>query len=463
MEDKPNFRSVGRTSIHLDNKIERMKRIKNRFQNTVSSMPSKWEPRVLPSPSPAGAFGTQSQRFLSDNQLREDLPGPGFYKNPEQLLQRNPSYSKNGANSFLSKKEKVDYIPKYKLKIPGPGDYDIAETLNSPSVNKKGSVGFVPSGNGRVPFPISHGKEPGPGSYNIRTFKYNKKGFTKSSSYKSIVPRAEFLIQKSPAPPIGTYNSVDPTAKIEQEIGWSRLVEKRLTFFGVDNDVPGPCQYFKSPNDKLLEEGASSPTPTRPYGTFTGPLRPGSPGLDLRPTPVNNVIRRPSSSEVSRFHNSPGWYDPLQYINSSSNNGSANFNTNTNNNGTRLPSAEFRSTSPNRKDILKPISLRTPGPAYYNPVKPTSKNDYVRWSTLFKCCQYKCFSPNRKNSGNTSTAGTKIRKIYVRYENKSGQIEHRLKQNDTDSFNLKMVLQRITNTLGSESTELMKTKVIYQN
>eukprot|EP00607_Mallomonas_marina_P007248 CAMPEP_0182417048 /NCGR_PEP_ID=MMETSP1167-20130531/1460_1 /TAXON_ID=2988 /ORGANISM="Mallomonas Sp, Strain CCMP3275" /LENGTH=390 /DNA_ID=CAMNT_0024590329 /DNA_START=209 /DNA_END=1381 /DNA_ORIENTATION=- len=380
-----NYRSVGKTSIHYRprNKVQ-AKTTSKLSKSTTPSVPSKWEPVELTHSLSQEGFGSKSGRFAPANPLLEELPGPAMYKNTNDFIIRSPSVSKKGYGSaFTSTAPKLDRsaalgpggvaVVISRALSPGPGDYDPPSSpIKKASTNIKGSPTFIPSKEDRKPYidPLHSGL--GPGAYNLRKFSSSRGKERKSATYKSVMPRGAFLINNSGVPPVGSYESSDMLPRVEQEIQWAARREgeregKRTCMFDCDESIPGPGRYFQ-------DEEKETKNTLRSVGSFSG---------SLRPQPSFTSSARPKTMDDSRFKNSylgrldlsaslpgPGWYDPLQYEHDEQN-------------GEKHPTSVFKSTSPSRHSLLKPLSQRTPGPAYYTPHSPSSRKFSVnvdrRW------------------------------------------------------------------------------------
>eukprot|EP00760_Papus_ankaliazontas_P014836 PhM_4_TR16156/c0_g1_i2/m.77115 len=131
-----------------------------------ASIPSRFETILNTGPRERDGFGNRTSRFGdTDN----ELPGPGSYRKPRSLVNKNPGVSKKGMGSFASKTRIRDEELPPVVNIPGPGGYDLAKNPHAlTSVHKHESVTFcnrqtkpVKSNRINVPGPGAYGSAPG--------------------------------------------------------------------------------------------------------------------------------------------------------------------------------------------------------------------------------------------------------------------------------------------------------------
>lgn len=122
--------------------------------------------------------------------------GPGYYEKGEipcRMLQRSPSWSSKGYNTFVSKTDKLLDTNIYKYALPGPGYYEIEQ--KPPSSTSNGPECFGSRQMGRVPFPPGP-TTPGPLDYHINYGHGNPKllATKKSATFTSQTSRDSFLV-----------------------------------------------------------------------------------------------------------------------------------------------------------------------------------------------------------------------------------------------------------------------------
>lgn len=253
-------------------------------------------------------FGSATDRF---SEYLTPVPGVGRYNlevdGESNLLKKSPSISKRGyVASFVSKAPKLSFIED--KGTPGPCSYDIYQgTLSVPPEGEgRPMTAFIPSGNGRVPFPPPN-KVPGPAAYHIHpdpgtspllrykpsaTFesKSKRESFIQindvpsAAKYKphlvspnalSSPPRRIRTMNGDLAPPPGeaprhTPGSPiplsEPKIPLKGDIVFYKSTYTRFQDIGKDNKVPGPQQYF---TDSMEEDYFPEKT-LRSCGTYHG-------------------------------------------------------------------------------------------------------------------------------------------------------------------------------------------------
>ncbi len=239
------------------------------------------------------AFGATTERFVEQLTI---VPGVGRYNlndvnGESNLIKRTPSLSKRGyVASFVSKAPKLSFIED--KGTPGPCSYDIYQgTLSvSPAGEGRPMTAFIPSGNGRVPFPPPN-KVPGPAAYVIHpdpgtspilrakasaTFesKSKRESFIKindvpsAAKYKphlvppdalSSPPRRIRTVNGDLAPPPGEpplrapgspLPISEPKIPLKGDIVFYKSTYTRFQDIGKDNKVPGPQRYFTDSMEK---------------------------------------------------------------------------------------------------------------------------------------------------------------------------------------------------------------------
>lgn len=342
------------------------------------SIPGKWEARVpeykqRPKTvhSYQKGFGVCSSRF--DNSHINELPGPGYYEKDidgkSSLIKATPSFSKKGyGNAFVSKSQQLEDRIRVKAFIPGPGSYN-AKML--PSV--RSCPKFNQGSQGRVPY-VMGPKTPGPSDYSINPNPGAPKLLQNkiSATFASASKRESFLEIFSDAPGVGRYEvqagALSPNGT---DYKWAQRKSARFSDRDYDNSVPGPGAYFDEVN---VLGSVPDIRNARTAGAYNGPY-----------LGKQNAIPLPNlhtfGADTDRFKHSfigviepnpgPGTYQV------------ANADRVTTKDPPKAFSNVFKSTAPNRGEIVKKPFDRPPGPAYYRPAlldtKTKCQNMDGRW------------------------------------------------------------------------------------
>lgn len=240
----------------------------------------------LHSPS---AFGCRTDRFKDE---LTGSPGVGQYNlDKSTLLKDTPSLSKKGyVASFVSKAPKLSFI--VDKGTPGPCSYDIYTDTMAPSPDAltRPSTAFIPSGDGRVPFPPPN-KVPGPAAYSPHEDPGSPFLRAKTSATFSSKSKRESFIQINDVPHGLTYEAFlvdmkrlsspakitrdgpdsparkEPYIPFNTDIQFYKSTYTRFQDVGRDNKVPGPQRYF----DEDAEKKYYHPQPSlRSVGNYQG-------------------------------------------------------------------------------------------------------------------------------------------------------------------------------------------------
>lgn len=197
------------------------------------------------------AFGSSSIRF----HLNELTPNPGvgeYDTHVSSVLKKTPSFSQRGFGAFSSKQKRCDLFKE--KDVPGPAHYKLQSLGYLSPDQQRPSTGFIPSGNGRVPFPPPK-NIPGPSDYWINHDPGRSPILTRkrSATFESVTTRDSFFDKMSPAPGPGKYKSeranklVFPANSAGDIDMRKNSVVDRFDHIGKDNQVPGVHAYFQRP------------------------------------------------------------------------------------------------------------------------------------------------------------------------------------------------------------------------
>jgi hypothetical protein len=260
------------------------------------------------SPVSPSVFGSSTDRFIPQPNLS---PGVGRYNleisGESNMIKTSPSLSKRGyVSSFVSKAPKLPVLED--KGVPGPCSYDIYQSSLSQTSDslQHPSTMFIPSGNGRVPFPPPN-NVPGPAAYSPNADPGHSPLLTckPSATFLSETKRNSFLyvndipsaakykpylvsVDRLSSPPrrartangdlalppgspvsraVGSPIPIeDPRIPINGDVTFWKSTYLRFQDVGKDNKVPGPQRYF---TDNMLEEYFPAKS-LRSSGTYRG-------------------------------------------------------------------------------------------------------------------------------------------------------------------------------------------------
>jgi hypothetical protein len=218
-------------------------------------------------------------------------PGVGKYNLSDRSMElKTPSVSKKGYGVSIAAKLPIfadTGVPgpcSYSPKMVGVGDVD----------TRRVSTAFLPSGNGRVPFPAPN-KVPGPNAYEINhdpgTPALLKK--KKSFYFESTERRGKFLDVNDIPPPL-SYDAFKPLPGPKHDVEWSRSSHKRFDGLFPDNKVPGPERYFQDIREEENFPRKSLRTAGSYRGRYLGKLQ--------------DNARRPPTTFGADHERAKGWF-----------------------------------------------------------------------------------------------------------------------------------------------------------
>ncbi|GMH78718.1 hypothetical protein TL16_g07913 [Triparma laevis f. inornata] len=320
------------------------------FKKTAPSIPSKFGSKSKNRPSEKNGFGGRTHRFSSSQTTAQ--PGPGYYHKASTLTmdaKTNGSVSKRGYTSMISKSNRfttTDLLDAADL--PGPGSYSpMISTIPVADPNSAPQSMFAKPRRYRDEKAENIQLVPGPGQYEVNpkvnrekiidmktgsaAFKDNMKRFMRNQPQTDQAPgsynvgsSSDFLLnygRKDKLP--------DPSMSSKSERG---------SYLRQNPDVPGPGNYAPENAEKILKKAAG--WEKKPSAWSAAPANVGKKGAEKNgdePTP------------------GPGWYQL----------GSSGMSGVYNEGGA---GSSFKSGT--RRFGKGLVSVKPPGPAYYDPKKP---------------------------------------------------------------------------------------------
>ncbi|GMH72884.1 hypothetical protein TrST_g12064 [Triparma strigata] len=322
------------------------------FKKTAPSIPSKFGSKSKNRPKERNGFGGRTHRFSSSQATSQ--PGPGYYHKATSLTMdatTNGSVSKRGYTSMISKSNRFTTTELLDAAdLPGPGSYSpLISTIPVADPNSAPQSMFAKPRRYRDEKADLVQTVPGPGQYEVNP-KINREKIidmkTGSAAFKDNMKR--FMRDKPQtdhAP--GSYNVGNAS--------------DFLLNYGKKDQFPDPAFTSKSERGSYLRQNPNVPGPGNYAPENAEKILKKAAGWEKKPSawsaPPANVAKK-GEKNVNEPTPGPGWYQLGSSGNINEGGAGSSFKSGTRRFGKGL------------------ISVKPPGPAYYDPKKPVRKRRF---------------------------------------------------------------------------------------